>query len=84
VIPGLPNTLEEDEVERLLLAPDTETPLGVRDRAMLELLYACGLRVSELVGLTGNAVNLRQNVVRVRGKGDKDRLVPMGEEAADW
>ena len=84
VIPGLPNTLEEGEVERLLLAPDTATPLGVRDRAMLELLYACGLRVSELVGLTGDAVNLRQNVVRVRGKGDKDRLVPMGEEAADW
>ncbi|ATH76690.1 site-specific tyrosine recombinase XerD [Halomonas sp. 141] len=84
VRPSLPNTLEEDEVERLLLAPDIETPLGVRDRAMLELLYACGLRVSELVGLTGDAVNLRQGVVRVRGKGDKDRLVPMGEEAAEW
>ncbi len=84
VTPGLPNTLDEDEVERLLLAPDTDTPLGVRDRTMLELLYACGLRVSELVSLTGDAVNLRQNVVRVRGKGDKDRLVPMGEEAADW
>ncbi|MGM0823733.1 MAG: site-specific tyrosine recombinase XerD [Pseudomonadota bacterium] len=84
VQPGLPNTLEEDEVERLLQAPALDTPLGVRDRTMLELLYACGLRVSELVGLTGDAVNLRQGVVRVRGKGDKDRLVPMGEEAADW
>ncbi|MBP5981645.1 MAG: site-specific tyrosine recombinase XerD [Halomonas sp.] len=84
VLPGLPNTLEEAEVERLLMAPDVETPLGVRDRTMLELLYACGLRVSELVSLTSDAVNLRQGVVRVRGKGDKDRLVPMGEEAADW
>lgn len=84
VLPGLPNTLEEAEVERLLMAPDIETPLGVRDRTMLELLYACGLRVSELVSLTSDAVNLRQGVVRVRGKGDKDRLVPMGEEAADW
>jgi len=84
VRPSLPNTLEEDEVERLLLAPDVGTPLGVRDRTMLELLYACGLRVSELVGLTGDAVNLRQGAVRVRGKGDKDRLVPMGEEAAEW
>ena len=84
VRPSLPNTLEEDEVERLLLAPDVGTPLGVRDRTMLELLYACWLRVSELVGLTGDAVNLRQGVVRVRGKGDKDRLVPMGEEAAEW
>lgn len=84
VTPGLPNTLDEAEVERLLMAPDTTTSLGVRDRTMLELLYACGLRVSELVSLTGDAVNLRQNVVRVRGKGDKDRLVPMGEEAADW
>ena len=84
VRPSLPNTLEEEEVERLLMAPDVATPLGVRDRTMLELLYATGLRVSELVGLTGDAVNLRQGVVRVRGKGDKDRLVPMGEEAAEW
>ncbi|SES06242.1 integrase/recombinase XerD [Vreelandella subterranea] len=84
VQPGLPNTLEENEVERLLQAPVLDTPLGVRDRTMLELLYACGLRVSELVGLTSDAVNLRQGVVRVRGKGDKDRLIPMGEEAADW
>lgn len=84
VTPGLPDTLEEDEVERLLEAPDTGTSLGVRDRAMLELLYACGLRVSELVGLTLDAVNLRQGVVRVRGKGDKDRLVPLGEDAVAW
>lgn len=84
VRPNLPNVLDEDEVERLLAAPDTATPLGVRDRTMLELLYACGLRVSELVGLSVDAINLRQGVVRVRGKGDKDRLVPLGEEAGHW
>ncbi|MFG6668391.1 site-specific tyrosine recombinase XerD [Halomonas sp. HNIBRBA4712] len=84
VRPNLPGTLEEEEVERLLLAPDTATPLGLRDRTMLELLYACGLRVSELVGLESDAVNLRQGVVRVRGKGNKDRLVPMGDEAIAW
>ncbi|WP_104204854.1 site-specific tyrosine recombinase XerD [Billgrantia saliphila] len=84
VRPSLPNTLEEDEVERLLAAPDVTTDLGLRDRAMLEVLYGCGLRVSELVGLTTDAVNLRQGVVRVRGKGDKDRLVPLGEEAVHW
>ncbi|SDJ21193.1 site-specific tyrosine recombinase XerD [Billgrantia gudaonensis] len=84
VRPGLPNTLDEAEVERLLAAPDVATDLGVRDRAMLEVLYGCGLRVSELVGLTTDAVNLRQGVVRVRGKGDKDRLVPLGEEAVHW
>lgn len=84
VRPSLPDTLEEEEVERLLAAPDIATPLGLRDRAMLELLYACGLRVSELVGLATDAVNLRQGVVRVRGKSDKDRLVPMGEEAGEW
>lgn len=84
VRPNLPGVLDEDEVERLLAAPDTTTPLGLRDRTMLELLYACGLRVSELVGLSVDAVNLRQGVVRVRGKGDKDRLVPLGEEAAYW
>lgn len=84
VQPGLPHTLDENEVERLLSAPDTATAMGVRDRAMLELLYACGLRVSELVGLTLDALNLRQGVVRVRGKGDKDRLVPLGDEAAAW
>ncbi|WP_407081085.1 site-specific tyrosine recombinase XerD [Halomonas faecis] len=84
VRPALPDTLDEDEVERLLAAPDVTTDLGLRDRAMLEVLYGCGLRVSELVGLTTDAVNLRQGVVRVRGKGDKDRLVPLGEEAVHW
>jgi len=84
VRPSLPETLEEDEVERLLAAPDVATDLGLRDRTMLEVLYGAGLRVSELVGLAVEAVNLRQGVVRVRGKGDKDRLVPLGEEAVDW
>ncbi|WP_371831998.1 site-specific tyrosine recombinase XerD [Billgrantia desiderata] len=84
VRPNLPDTLDEDEVERLLAAPDLATDLGLRDRAMLEVLYGCGLRVSELVGLSVDAVNLRQGVVRVRGKGDKDRLVPLGEEAVHW
>jgi integrase/recombinase XerD len=84
VRPSLPDTLEEAEVERLLAAPDLATDLGLRDRAMLEVLYGAGLRVSELVGLTTDAVNLRQGVVRVRGKGDKDRLVPLGEEAVAW
>ena len=82
--PGLPSTLEEHDVDRLLMAPDVETALGLRDRAMLEVLYACGLRVSELVGLTVSAVNLRQGVVLIRGKGDKERLVPLGEEAMAW
>lgn len=84
VRPSLPDTLEEAEVERLLEAPDLSSALGLRDRAMLEVLYGAGLRVSELVGLTTDAVNLRQGVVRVRGKGDKDRLVPLGEEAVVW
>lgn len=84
VRPGLPSTLEEHDVDRLLMAPDVETALGLRDRAMLEVLYACGLRVSELVGLTVSAVNLRQGVVLIRGKGDKERLVPLGEEAMAW
>ncbi|MDN3524454.1 site-specific tyrosine recombinase XerD [Halomonas sabkhae] len=84
VTASLPETLEEDEVERLLEAPDVDTALGLRDRAMLEVLYGAGLRVTELVGLTTDALNLRQGVVRVRGKGDKERLVPLGEEAGDW
>lgn len=84
VQPNLPNTLDEAEVERLLAAPDVEIPLGLRDRAMLEVLYGCGLRVSELVGLRMDSVNLRQGVVRVLGKGDKERLVPLGEEACVW
>jgi len=80
----LPKALSESEIEALLAAPDVDTPTGLRDRAMLELMYAAGLRVSELVGLPANAVNLRQGVVRVTGKGGKDRLVPLGEEALHW
>ena len=79
---ALPKSLAESDVENLLAAPDVDDPLGLRDRTMLEVLYACGLRVSELVGLSISQVNLRQNVVRVMGKGSKERLVPMGEEAA--
>ena len=79
----LPRGLSEAEVERLLAAPDLATPAGLRDAAMLELLYACGLRVSELVGLPLSAVFLQEAVLRVRGKGDKVRLVPMGEQAAE-
>src|SRR5690606_15082703 len=74
----------EEDVERLLAEPDTAIPLELRDRAMLEILYGCGLRVSELVGLRIDQVNLRQGVVRITGKGDKERLVPLGEEAVDW
>jgi len=80
----LPKALTESEVDALLAAPDTATPEGLRDRAMLELMYAAGLRVSELVGLPANAVNLRQGVVRVLGKGGKERLVPLGEESQHW
>ncbi|MDD5036189.1 MAG: site-specific tyrosine recombinase XerD [Methylococcaceae bacterium] len=80
----LPHTLTESEVGNLLLAPDVGDRLGQRDRAMLELLYATGLRVTELVSLRLNQVGLRQGVVRVIGKGGKDRLVPIGEEAASW
>ena len=70
-------------MEALLAAPDIDTALGMRDRCMLEVLYACGLRVSELVGLQLEQINLRQGVVRVTGKGSKERLVPLGEEALD-
>lgn len=80
----LPKSLTEEEVESLLDAPDTATAVGQRDRAMLEVLYATGLRVSELVGLQLVQVNLRQGVLRVMGKGNKERLVPLGEEASDW
>ena len=80
----LPDTLSEEEVDKLLAAPDNNTPLGIRDRSMLELLYATGLRVSELVSLEEHQVNLRQGVVRVTGKGQKERLVPMGDVAIDW
>ncbi|MGD8176821.1 site-specific tyrosine recombinase XerD [Marinimicrobium sp. ARAG 43.8] len=81
---ALPKSLTETDVERLLNAPETDEPVGLRDRTMLEVLYACGLRVSELVGLTLAQVNLRQGVVRVMGKGSKERLVPLGDEAVDW
>lgn len=80
----LPKSLSEQDVERLLAAPDLEQPLEFRDRTMLELLYACGLRVSELTSLQISQVSLNQGVVRVFGKGSKERLVPMGEEALDW
>ena len=80
----LPKALTEAEVESLLQAPDVNRLLGLRDRAMLELLYASGLRVSELVNLQVPQLNMRQCVLRVVGKGNKERLVPLGEEAAEW
>ncbi len=80
----LPDSLTEQDVERLLAAPDISTPIGLRDRTMLEVLYACGLRVSELTGLRLSEINLRQGVIRIVGKGGKERLVPMGEESIDW
>jgi integrase/recombinase XerD len=81
---SLPKLLTERDVEALLKAPDVSEPVGLRDRAMLEVLYACGLRVSELTGLTVTLLNLRQGVVKVMGKGSKERLVPLGEEANYW
>jgi len=81
---SLPKALAESQIDALLAAPDIATPLGLRDRAMLELMYACGLRVSELVNLPATAVNLRQGALRVMGKGSKERLVPLGEEAQHW
>ncbi|MCH2088563.1 MULTISPECIES: site-specific tyrosine recombinase XerD [Pseudoalteromonas] len=81
---SLPKTLSEAEVEALLAAPDIEDAMGLRDKAMLELLYATGLRVTELVGLRMEQINLRQAVVFVKGKGNKERLVPLGEEAMYW
>ena len=80
----LPKSLSESDVEALLEAPDPSKAIGLRDRAMLEVLYATGLRVSELVGIELTGINLRQGVVRVIGKGSKERLVPLGEEALDW
>jgi len=82
--PRFPKTLSEADVEALLAAPDVATPLGLRDRAMLEVLYASGLRVSELVSLKTFEVNLEAGVLRVLGKGSKERLVPLGEEAVHW
>jgi integrase/recombinase XerD len=81
---SLPKILSEDDVERLLQAPKADAALGLRDRAMLETLYASGLRVSELVGLTLRQVSFDMGVVRVMGKGAKERLVPLGEEALAW
>jgi integrase/recombinase XerD len=83
-IQRFPKTLSERQVEDLLNAPDVNTPLGLRDRAMFELLYATGLRASELVGLRLFEVSLNDNVVRVMGKGSKERLVPLGQNAAEW
>lgn len=80
----LPKALSEANIESLIAAPDAATPLGLRDRAMFELIYATGLRVSELIGIRTEQVNLRQGVVRVTGKGGKERLVPLGEQAQDW
>lgn len=81
---SLPKTLTEEDVESLLMAPDTSTLLGLRDRVLFEVLYATGLRVSELVALQLMQVNLQQGVLRVSGKGNKERLVPLGEEAVTW
>ena len=80
----VPKTLSEAQVETLLGAPDVDTPLGLRDRTMLELMYASGLRVSELVSLKTFAVGMNEGVLRVMGKGSKERLVPFGEVARDW
>jgi integrase/recombinase XerD len=81
---SLPKTLSEDEVESLLHAPNIDEPLGHRDRAMLELLYATGLRVSELINLKQSQVNFNQGVLRIVGKGDRERLIPLGEESQRW
>ena len=80
----LPRSLTEREVESLIAAPDVSTALGFRDRTMLEVLYAAGLRVSELVALRTSSVSMGQGLVRVIGKGDRERLVPLGEVALDW
>jgi len=81
---ALPHLLSESEVDALLATPDVSVPLELRDKAMLEVLYATGLRVSELVGLVVGSVNLKQGVIKVAGKGDKERLVPIGENAVYW
>tara|TARA_R110001583_G_scaffold76863_3_gene209900 strand:- start:3883 stop:4779 length:897 start_codon:yes stop_codon:yes gene_type:complete len=84
VVKPLPKSLSESEVDALLSAPELNDPVQFRDKAMLEVLYATGLRVSELVGLTMEEVNLKQGVIRVTGKGNKTRLVPLGEESVYW
>jgi integrase/recombinase XerD len=81
---SLPKSLTEEEVVALLSAPEVEDPLGHRDRTMLEVLYATGLRVSELVNLKSSQVNMNQGVLRIVGKGDRERLIPLGEEAVSW
>jgi len=81
---SLPKSLTEEEVEALLAAPAVSDPLGNRDRTMLEVLYATGLRVSELVNLRYSQVNLNQGVIRILGKGNRERLIPLGEEAVRW
>jgi len=81
---SLPKSLTEEEVESLLSAPVVSDPLGNRDRAMLEVLYATGLRVSELVNLRHGQVNINQGVIRILGKGNRERLIPLGEEAMRW
>ena len=81
---SLPQSLTEEEVEALLAAPVVSDPLGHRDRAMLELLYATGVRVSELINLKLSQANLNQSVLRIIGKGDRERLIPLGDEAQDW
>jgi integrase/recombinase XerD len=81
---SLPKSLSEEEVDALLGAPEVSDPLGHRDRTMLEVLYATGLRVSELVNLRAGQVNLNQGVLRIVGKGDRERLIPLGEEAVRW
>jgi integrase/recombinase XerD len=81
---ALPKTLTEKEINDLLATPDVAMPLGLRDRAMLELLYASGLRVSELVGLPRDRVDFEAGIVRVSGKGGRERLVPFGDSAAEW
>jgi integrase/recombinase XerD len=81
---SLPQSLTEEEVDSLLRAPNVAEPLGHRDRAMLELLYATGVRVSELINLKMSQMNLNQGVLRIIGKGDRERLIPLGDEAQDW
>ncbi|MCW8962815.1 MAG: site-specific tyrosine recombinase XerD [Gammaproteobacteria bacterium] len=81
---SLPKSLSESDIEALLLSPDVATSLGLRDRAMLELMYASGLRVSEIVTLTMDQMSMQRGLLRLLGKGDKERLVPMGEEAQEW
>ena len=80
----LPKSISEEDVVILINSPDINNPIGLRDRAMLELIYACGLRISELIDLDLIDINFRQGVVQVLGKGQKERLVPLGQEAMDW